>query len=216
MGIRIDGRGNIIEIQGPTERNLKRPIAVRPRIRATKREEEVALRRPGSDTAKRRESTPRFAVGECRHTFEIDGPGLQPVCQGSAVVGFLPTEPDGPQPTIAESGERGRSDCAQRLLEPAVCGGGRRQRDLLLEDQVDQRAKTGLTKPGRRCAVAFDEDAQVGIDLSEVEGDVADGGILESERDGRNGAAVRSKARRGHRQSRFSLIRVALPTRSRK
>jgi hypothetical protein len=50
-----------------------------------------------------------------------------------------------------------------------------------------------------------------------VDGDVADCGSVESRRaSGRNGADDRPKVGPGRRQSRFSLIRVALPTRSRR
>ncbi len=47
--------------------------------------------------------------------------------------------------------------------------------------------------------------------------EIGDCGSVESRRaSGRNGAADRPKVGPGHRQSRFSLIRVALPTRSRR
>ena len=140
---------------------------------------------------------------------EGDGTFDEPVGQAAGIPGLLSLETDLAEPLVAECQERLWRHLIDRLSETCISGVSRGKRHLLFQNEPHHGGESWISLPQRWYSVPIPEDSEGGLDLGEMSNAVGQGVcIYHVERRGVRAA--------GLGQSRFSLMRVALPTRSRR
>ena len=86
-------------------------------------------------------------------------------------MGFLATEAELAHFDFGELQEFFGSERANGFFELLIEGAGGCERDLLLENDVDERGEAGLADPERRDAVFFNDAGEIGV----ARGEFADG-----------------------------------------
>ena len=147
MRLELDWRRAQLEPSHAPCRLLQRDVADGPDVGPAERREEVDVGRPRPDPGKRDERRADAVVVEGRHGEEIERAVLDRRRERTNVPGLLPAEPVGAQLGVARAEDPGRREPAESLLEPVVRSPRRGERDLLLEDQQDERLEPGLARP---------------------------------------------------------------------
>ena len=136
----------------------------------------------------------------------------------SAVIDFLTAEPNGTKPFVAKVSKRSRRKFACKPLQFLVYRPSRSEGHLLLEDESQQRREAGLARPQRRHTVPLGKLREHRVHF----GKRGRGGSKRCFAQRRDNdpplrrVVIDGALPVGAGQSRFSLIRVALPTRSRR
>ena len=107
-------------------------------------------------------------VVEARERVEIERSGLDRLGERAAVARLLAAEPDGQQLGVGQGEEAGRRQRVGGDAEPVERGPSGGQRDLLLEDDVEQGRETRLAIPQRWRAVAGDDPGEVRVARGEL------------------------------------------------
>ena len=107
-------------------------------------------------------------VVEARERVEVERSRLDRLGECAAVARLLAAEPDGQQLGVGQGEEAGRRQRVGGDAEPVERRPRGRQRDLLLEDDVEQGRKTRLAIPQRRRAVAGDDPGEVRVPRGEL------------------------------------------------
>ena len=84
------------------------------------------------------------------------------------VRGLLSRKPSALQGGVLERGDASGIHSTRNLLEPRVGRAPGGERDLLLEDDLDQRLEAGSAVPEGRRAVARDDGGEVRVSASEL------------------------------------------------
>ena len=153
--------------------HLECPVSDGPDVRASEARHEEDIRSPWSDSRCVGEDGPDVGVAQRSQRIDrqpaVEHPGGQLAC----VPGLLPAEPDGPQLVVGEIEEVGRLDPRDGRIEAIEGGTGRVERDLLFEDQQDERLKRSRSRELPRAPVEGDDPSEIPVTLREV----VDGGI---------------------------------------
>ena len=107
-------------------------------------------------------------VIECRQPVEIERSVDDRHRQRPPVTGLLAAEPDRQERGVVEPEEARRRERVRRGGEPIEGGLGRGQRDLLLEDDVDDGREARCARPQRGWAVAGHDPGQVRVPRGEL------------------------------------------------
>src|SRR4030095_8664276 len=81
-------------------------------------------------------------------------------CEISTIGSLLPAESDFFEPYIRELEESLRRQRLNSTQQTVICGASRLERDLLLEDDVNQRVKALFAFPQRRRPVTLDNHCE--------------------------------------------------------
>ena len=125
-------------------------VTGRPDIRAPEDHQQVDRRGPAADARDGLEGLLDAVIVECLQPVEVEGAIGDARGERPPVAGLLATEPDRQQLRIVEGEERLGRERVRRREQPIVRSPGRRERDLLLEDDVNERAEAGGPIPERR------------------------------------------------------------------
>ena len=216
--VRLLDVGDEREVVDPSHRDLERPITRWPDVGSTESEQQVAGRRPRADPSNVEELLRCSGIFESADRVEVDRSIHQTGGDSPCVASFLSRESDRSEVRVIESDKRFWIDSADRsfeLLKRSVCG---RERYLLFQDEANHCGESGVAWPQRRNPVAIREHRQNRVHRRQG-GDCRGECCIVKWRDNDPPSrrvvfdcAVPVDAG----QSRFSLIRVALPTRSRR
>ena len=144
-------------------RDQQAQIADGPDIRSPQRHQQINIHRPIADAF---EPFERGADGgvflfvqavQIKFAFE-QGPG-----ERANVLRLLAAETDGFERDVVQREKGFRLNADERGLQAIKGGFGRSERDLLFEDDMNQRGKTRFTRPERRRAETGDNRGQIGI-----------------------------------------------------
>lgn len=170
-------------------RHVERTVTLRPHVGIAEREESEAGRSPRSDAGQPEELLAGVAQLEA---LGVEGSLLDAFREQPDVPRLLPRESVAPKFVIGRTQDRGGFDRSETSFESLVRSRRRSERDLLFEDEADQRCVGRRSTPVRWRSILRPENSEPGVERPE-------------------GLGIRSVD-----QSRFSLMRVALPTRSRR
>ena len=107
-------------------------------------------------------------VVERAEPVQVERAGLDRAGQRPSVARLLPAEPDRQQLGIGELEEARRRERIGRRPQAIERGSCRGERDLLLEDDVEERPEAGLSIPQRWWTVARHDRGQVRIATREL------------------------------------------------
>jgi hypothetical protein len=125
------------------------------------------VRSPRTDPGHLFELGANILVGQRRQGLEIEGVLDERVGELPAVAALLAAKSDRPEGRVVEGQKGLRLEGGDGVRELVECRLGRRQRDLLLEDDVNQGRESGLTVPQRRGAEPRQNLPEVVIDLGQ-------------------------------------------------
>src|SRR6187402_819163 len=137
--LELVGRRPQLEPFRATSALLERDVADGPGVGAAQGREEVDLGRPRPDPGQRDERRAHLGVVQGRDLVEIEHPVLERPRERAHVAVLLAAEPVGAQLLVARVEHAPRRQLAEPCDEPVVRGACRGERDLLLEDQEDER-----------------------------------------------------------------------------
>jgi hypothetical protein len=138
-------------------------VAGRPDVGSTQHHQQVDRGGPPADPWERLEGLLDFAViGQCK-PVEVQGRVEQRPRDRPAVSSLLPAEPDCEQLGVREAEESLRCQRIGGRLQASEGGQCRRQGNLLLEDDVDERRKPGRSIPQRRRSEPLGDRGQIRI-----------------------------------------------------
>jgi len=143
-------------------------IAGGPDIGAPEGHQEIDVRGPCTDASELDERGSRLVIVERRERVGIEfarDDGLRDV---SDVGAFLPSESGATQIGLAHSSDPVGSYGAGQSLQPQVGGAARRERYLLLENDLDQGLEALWSIPQRGRAVARDDRGEVRVPPREL------------------------------------------------
>src|SRR4029077_4355495 len=138
-------------------------ITAGPDVRPAKRAQEINVSGPGADAL---EGDEHFAGGIVLQRVEItkiEIAASERFGKEASVESFLTAEADAKQFDITEFQEASWSKGIYRGFEASESGARRSERNLLLENNVNERGKTGFAHPQRRLAVSFHDGSQVSV-----------------------------------------------------
>src|SRR5262245_54920187 len=121
------------------ERRRQRQIALRPDVGSAERHQVVDVNAPRSEARNRTQRQATGAVRAACDRAEIERAVQYSLSETVTVGRFLPRQPQPSQTIDPECRDAWSIDAAQVHGKPAKSGLGRRQRDLLLEDDPDER-----------------------------------------------------------------------------
>jgi hypothetical protein len=147
---------------------LQRDVARGPRVGASQRGEEVDLGRPGTDPGQRDERGADAGVVQRRDRVEVECPVLEGGRERAHVAVLLAAEPVRAELLVRRVQHALRREPAEPRDEPVVGGARGGERDLLLEDQEDERREARLARPELRDAVLRDDRGEIGIRIAEL------------------------------------------------
>ena len=146
----------------------QREIADWPDVGPTQRHQQVEVRRPRSDARDLQELLVPGAVVKPLDIAERQAPIDNRAREAATVRRLLPCETVTPKPGLAETRDPAGRHSNGRGLQPRVRRATGRKRHLLLENDPDQRCKTGRSPPERRRTEAFDDARQVAVAGAEL------------------------------------------------
>ena len=157
------GTGPMAESLDLADRLRERDVADRPHIGPPEDHQQVDRRRPAADAGDRLELDADDVVIEGGQPLEVErSRSRSRVGQRPAVAGLLPAEADREQLGVGEREEARRaSSGSAAAVEPVERRLRRRERDLLLEDDVEERPEPGRPVPQRRRPVTRDDPGEV-------------------------------------------------------
>jgi hypothetical protein len=125
-------------------------VTDRPHVPPAESHEQIDVRAPVADPIELDQLRSGGVVLHLHESTWVE-PALNDCSREAAdVCGLLPAHSRGPEGRVVEFAESVRTDAAGRLAEPFVRRAGRAERDLLLEDDLDERAEPRLARPERR------------------------------------------------------------------
>jgi hypothetical protein len=163
-------RGPCLEAARPAGALLERDVADGPRVRPPEGGEEVDLGRPRPDPRQGHERGPRRLVVQRRHDVEIERSVLDRGREHAHIARLLAAEAVGAELGVGRSEDSGGREAPESRLEAVVRGARRGQRDLLLEDQQDERLEARLARPELRQPVELHDRREIGIGRAELGG----------------------------------------------
>lgn len=139
----------------------KRDVPDRPDVRAAEHHEQVDRRRPAADPGDRLEREPCRVVVEGSDDVEVERAIDEGGRKRPRVARLLAAEPDGQELGVGQLEEARGCGRVGGCLQPVVGSAGRGERDLLLEDDVDEGPEPGRAIPERRRPEALDDRGEV-------------------------------------------------------
>jgi len=142
-------------------------VAVGPDVGAAKGAEEINVGGPAADSFEGDEFFAGVIVVKCMQGVEIELFLLDGVGEEARVVRFLPAEAELAHFDFGEPQELFGGEGADGLFEFVIKGAGGGERNLLLENDVNERREAGFANPERWNAVFFDDASEVGVAIGE-------------------------------------------------
>ena len=146
----------------------ERQIARGPDVRPSQGHQKIDVGRPGPHALDRGQIGPDGRVIQPRQGVEIDPFLVNRPRDIEAIGGLLPRDPKGPQMRLAERDESPRCEGNDACFEPPESGGCGRERNLLLEDDVNDRLETRSSRPHGGHAVRRERSRKVRVAGGEV------------------------------------------------
>jgi hypothetical protein len=155
---------------------------MRPHIRPAQGHEQVDVGRPGPDALEVDQGRPRPRIAHPLESIGIKSAIQNTLGKPAGIAGLLPAEADLLEGRVVElqHGRRGDRPTGIGQAVEGRPGGG--QRDLLLEDDEDERGEPGLARPQRWYPMQGDHPGEVGIAAGQ----------------GARGATQAQRCKRGH------------------
>ena len=111
---------------------------------------------------------PHGLVVQCRETVQVESAAEDSPRQLTTVQRLLTAEAESPQLVVVQLKKTLWRQLHRCFVEPVERGSCRRQRDLLLENDQDQRRVAGLARPERRIAMLVNDGRQIGVDIGQA------------------------------------------------
>jgi len=161
------GRGAFAEIFYFLDGGGEREIAGRPNVGAAEGAEEINVGGPAADSFQGDEFFASVIVVKRVESVEIELVLVDGAGEEARIVRFLAAEAELAHLDFGELEEFFGSEGADGFFELLIERAGGCERDLLLENDVDESGKAGLANPERRHAMFFDDASEVGVACGE-------------------------------------------------
>ena len=146
-----------------TDRRRKRDVADGPDIGPPEDHQEIDRRGPRTDARDRLQGAMDGVVVEATEPVEVERARLDGSRQRSAIPRLLATEPDREELRVTQLEESRRGERIRSRVQPVEGRSCGRERDLLFEDDMQQRRKPGFTIPERRQTVAGHDGSKIRV-----------------------------------------------------
>src|SRR6266850_658246 len=142
-------------------------ITDRPDIGTTQRAQQIDVRGPVSDAFKGDEHFARGIVVQFVEVTEIEVTPGKRLGEETGVESFLAAEADAKQLDVGQFQKAARRERVNGGVKTIESGFRGSERNLLLENDVDERGEARFTDPERRLAVLFHDFSEMGIAIRE-------------------------------------------------
>ena len=159
-----------IELLDLTQGGGQSQVPLRPDIGSSKRHEVIDIHAPWSQPWDPQESLTSLLIRACCNRSQVESTIEYSLCHPMTVASLLTCESKFPQPAHFHFDHRLRSHTTQVTDKTPIHGARRSQRNLLLEDDLNQRGKTGSATPHRGLTQSVENSAQIRIHLRQPPG----------------------------------------------
>ena len=138
-------------------------VALRPDIRAAEGHQQIDIGGPGADTAYVDQPAADRVVVDSAEATQVERPIHQLSGDAQTIARFLPRDTSRPDLGCGEPCEPLRRDLTPRATQWPERRPSRCQRDLLFENDLDQRREAGAPCPQWRWTTPRDDRRQIGV-----------------------------------------------------
>ena len=138
-------------------------ITHRPDVGTAKGHKEIDVGRPWTHAGKLQQDCTDCLIAQLGNGGEVEGAGKERSGERVTVGCLLPSETGFAEPAFGGGRYMTRGNSTGDALEPGIGGLGRREGDLLFENDADQRGEARASGPQRWWSISLDDSSKITI-----------------------------------------------------